>query len=378
MPLDADDLLTPDALQQLALGFERDKCASCIFSDEDIWENGAPSSPYRRPGFDPILNAADSYIFHVCAFNRERALALGVYTEPGAEFCHDWDTVLRFEQARKSIRHVPLVLYHWRAHQDSSSNSGGTNEASLRSVQHTLERIIARQTRPDLYEVKLFPIHRGIDQYAIVRRETDPMPMALLHVAPDGSPPPDLRHLALGAVCASFADDGGELVDQLDRLPPEITLILVLRSDCAVSDEAALWEAMRLFEMHPDVALAGGRVLDGHGTVVAASQPAVPATSYVDKRRDDPGAFAMALKPQTALSVPNSFFFCRRDVLRDAAISSRSGVWAERLTTFVRTRDLRIAYSPLIEAVQTPNAAADPSAAEKRQRARRALEPVDT
>ncbi len=353
MPLDSDDLLTQDALQQIALGLERHEEPALVFSDEDMLIGGVPAAPFRRPGFDPILNASDSYIFHLCAFRRERALALGVYTDQAAEFCQDWDTLRRFEEAGERIAHLPVVLYHWRAHEASSSNSGRVNEGSLASVRHVLERIIARQQKPDLYEVALFPINRGVDQYAILRRRTAPVALALVLLGANVTAPPELSWLAQGAIRAPLACRRTEdLAAALDRVPPEVAHVLVLGPNWTVRDEATLWEAMRLFEMHADVGLASGRVLDGAGTVIAACTPVLPDADWVGRKRGDPAAFAMALKPQTALGVPDAFFFSRRDLLREAALSPGPASLAERAAALARARGLRIAYSPLIEAVQ--------------------------
>ena len=96
-PLDGDDLLTADALQLLIEALTKDGGADFAFSDEDILCEGELRSPFRRTPFDAILCDADSTIWHFCGFKRDRALQLGVYSDEGAEACHDWDTVQRFE-----------------------------------------------------------------------------------------------------------------------------------------------------------------------------------------------------------------------------------------------------------------------------------------
>jgi hypothetical protein len=164
-----------------------------------------------------------------------------------------------------------------------------------------------------------------------------------------------VQQLAQGTIRTVFAARRAEdVAAELNHLPAEITHVLVLKQGCTIRNETTLWEAMRLFEMHGDVALASGRVLDETGTVVAACKPILPNAIWVGMKRDDPGAFAMALKTQSALTVPDSFFFCRRDLLRDAATSPGPASWAERLTTLAQARRLRIAYSPLIEGVLVP------------------------
>src|SRR5262245_33506436 len=127
VPMDADDLLEPDALQVLAAAIAETK-ADLVYSDEDMVTEETCVSPFRRPDFDPVLNLETSYIWHACAFRRERAARLDVYLDRGTEYCHDWDTVMRFARDGASIAHVPHVLYHWRTHAASQSHSGAQND----------------------------------------------------------------------------------------------------------------------------------------------------------------------------------------------------------------------------------------------------------
>jgi len=344
VPFDGDDLLTIDALEQLALGLLDERRPSLVFSDEDVVSGGTLASPFRRGPFDPILNLADSYVWHACAFRRDRALALGVYADPQANFCQDWDSVTRFASAGEPILHVPHVLYHWRSHAGSSSNSGQTNPGSLASVRHMLERTIAQQRRPELYEVAPFPISRGAEQLAIRRRPEAPIPLGLVRLG--AGPWPALPRQFERVVAQRAA------LSELDRLA--VDHVAVLADRCAPSGDGGCWEAMRLWEMHGDVAVIGGRILDKMGTIVA-SCATLDAPSYAGLRRDEPGPFAMALKPQTATRVPGAYFFCRTELLRAALSGGGDGAdpdaLAERVAGLARDRGLRMAYSPLIEGV---------------------------
>src|SRR5688572_13976678 len=68
VPLDGDDLLTPDALQVLASALARDPATAFAYSDEDALVEGTPRQPYWRPDWDEVLNLETSYIWHLCAF----------------------------------------------------------------------------------------------------------------------------------------------------------------------------------------------------------------------------------------------------------------------------------------------------------------------
>jgi O-antigen biosynthesis protein len=357
IPLDHDDLLAPDALQQIALAIEASPDAPFIFSDEDLLIDGALRSPFRRPGFDPILNAVDSYIWHLCAFRRERGLELGVYTDAGAEFCHDWDTVCRFAAAGDEVLHLPLVLYHWRNHARSTSHSGEPNRGSLASAKHVMAGVIARQARPDLYEIGPCPLFRGTEQYAIRRRPIDPLPIAAITFGhAEASCCPGVRERY------QFADwQSAGAAARLARLARGISAehVMVQGEALLPEEEHGCWEAMRLFEMHADVAAAAGRIIAADGRVVLCC--AIPAldggaiTRRVGAYRNDPGPFAMAAKPQTAMQLTGEYFFCRTQLIREASAQladddaplNRLG---ECLTSLIAERGLRIVYSPLIEA----------------------------
>ena len=169
VPLDADDVLEPDALEVLAAAIDREQ-ADFVFSDEDHLTGERVHTPYLRPGFDPVLNLESSYIWHLCAFSRERALELGVYSDEGAEYCHDWDTIVRFSEAGLRIAHVPHVLYHWRTHAESQSNTDTQNPGSVASMRAVVEAVLARRSAAERYEIAEFPLFRGAVEWWIRRR----------------------------------------------------------------------------------------------------------------------------------------------------------------------------------------------------------------
>jgi len=351
IPMDADDLLTVDALELMAEALNTADKPSFVFSDEDIQYDDHLDDHLRRADFDPVLNRADSYVWHACAFQRERALALDVYCDKGAEFCHDWDSVTRFADAGERIAHIPHVLYHWRAHATSSSNSGTVNIGSLNSVKHVLQRSVDNQPNPSLYAVDVFPIDRGAEQYGILRLPHDPLSIAGIKVGKanlDAEAAESKDGLIRWQVRFDTNADWAELVSAINALTEPYALWIDERYQLS---EAAAWEAMRLFEMHPDVALVSGRVLSSSNRVIASCEPQANLWSGRGMRRDEPGPFALALKPQTATKVPSQLFFCRTELLQSVSAAHPSGGdICCLIADAVHTRGLRIAYSPLIEA----------------------------
>ncbi len=275
IPLDADDLLEPDALEVLAAAIDREQ-ADFVFSDEDHLTGERAHTPYSRPGFDPVLNLESSYIWHLCAFSRERALELGVYSDEGAEYCHDWDTVVRFSEAGLRIAHVPHVLYHWRTHAESQSHTDTQNPGSLASM-----RAWSRGFSPAAAPPSATRSPSSLSFEALSNGGFAAGPSAILTL-PSWSwarPRPTWMRLphVPGLSIASHVVPVPRRLDTLsdwrmlgDALPRNVERIALLDLGCRPTSQEWVWEATKWFELQPDVAIVGGRILDDRDFVVDA------------------------------------------------------------------------------------------------------------
>lgn len=367
-PVDADDLIVPETLQVISATVA-DSQADLLYSDEETFAEGCGSSVILRSDFDPLLNLENSYIWHQQAFRREMAIDLGVYTDRGAEYCHDWDTVQRFAQAGARIVHVPHILYRWRAHAASQSNSGRQNPGSLASVKHVLERAIAAQPVPERYAVASFPVYRGAEEPHIVRRRMAPALIDAL-VLTDR---PDVRsHLRdslhreypFRSVRTLRTDLGPALQEIVGHLAAakDNGFILVVRDTSEPVGDGWAWEALKLFEFCPSLAIVSGRATDGRETIVDAGRIVDDwgglDSPYVGLRVTDPGYLALALKAQSLTCPMPDLFFVRAGMLAAAAAAAPSEVDAYSLhlwlAAFARTRNKIVGYTPLIVSRRDP------------------------
>ena len=365
-PVDADDLVEEDALEVLEAALARTS-ADFAYSDEDILPDDAALARYSRPDFDPVLNLETSDIWHLCAFRRERALELGVYSDRGAEFCHDWDTVHRFAADRASILHIPHVLYRWRTHAASQSHSGVQNEGSVASTRHVLQQVVSRQARPDLYELQPFPLFRGAEEWYIARRPDDPpaIDVLVLSYGPADAAERVVENVPFpfrGIVRISMA--GGwpaALRDMAAALDGTSSHVAVVSDRVCLSGDAWVWEAIRLFELHDDVAVVSGRVHDDQDVVIDTGRRfgswSEGYRDFVGLRRTDPGPFALALKPHS-IDVPGEVpmvvdtrFLLNALALAQERVPARL---AELLASAAAKESRRIVYSPLLEARLRP------------------------
>ena len=362
VPMDADDLLAPDALHVLAAEI-RSARPDLIYTDEDTYRDGTAVSPFFRPDFDRVLNAESSYVWHLCAYRRDEAVRLGVYTDPGAEFCHDWDTICRFARAEGKITHANHVLYHWRAHPASYSNSGGQHPGSLASTKFVLNRTIDEQSNPSLYRIVPFPIFRGAEEWCIERLPVNP-PTIEAVILGDGRALGHTSAIVQGcgfpfrAVHDCEADAAAEWSTRLRKaLDTGSEYIVVVSDECEDLDQSGIWEAVKLFEMHPDVAVVSGRLLNAADIVVACGS--VPdslgrlVSPFEGLRRTDAGPFAMALKAHCILCPATGLFAARAPFLERALERRPAGLALSALPHWLGAsaiaERLRIAYSPLLQ-----------------------------
>ncbi len=114
--LDQDDAFAEHALALVALEIDRHPDAGLIYSDEDkIDEDGLRSNPFFKPDWNPELFLGQNYINHLGCYRTDVLREIDGFRE-GLEGSQDYDLALRcIDRLRpEQIRHIPLILYHWR------------------------------------------------------------------------------------------------------------------------------------------------------------------------------------------------------------------------------------------------------------------------
>ena len=115
--MDADDLLPEDALYWVVEEINAHPNVDLIFSDEDkIDIEGRRYDPYFKPDWNPALMLSQNMFCHLGVYRHSLVKKVGSF-RLGFEGSQDHDLVLRCADATQSskIRHIPHILYHWRA-----------------------------------------------------------------------------------------------------------------------------------------------------------------------------------------------------------------------------------------------------------------------
>ncbi|MBV9968605.1 MAG: glycosyltransferase, partial [Xanthobacteraceae bacterium] len=121
--LDHDDLLSPDALAEVAIYAADHSDTDVIYSDDDkIDMDGRRYGPQFKPDWSPVLLLSYMYPSHFLVVRRSLFEALDGIRE-GFDGSQDYDLVLRASERARHVGHIPRVLYHWRAGPESIASS---------------------------------------------------------------------------------------------------------------------------------------------------------------------------------------------------------------------------------------------------------------
>ncbi len=123
--LDHDDTLSPIAFSETAKVALARPELNFIFADEDKLDHeGNRCEPYFKPAFDYERLLTQNYLSHYTAYK-----VTGDFPRLDSSFdgAQDYDFVLRYLESfgvsRKSIHHIPRVLYHWRKSDNSMAHN---------------------------------------------------------------------------------------------------------------------------------------------------------------------------------------------------------------------------------------------------------------
>ncbi|MBR3249144.1 MAG: glycosyltransferase [Clostridia bacterium] len=146
---DHDDLLPQNSLFEIVKAVNENPNIEFIYTDEDkiSMKDGQRFDPHFKPDFSIDFLRANNYICHFSVFKKELMDKLeGERSEyDGAQ---DFDLILRMSEIvkPKNILHIPKILYHWRAHPNSTAQSDFDAkpyafEAGIKAIEDHLKRM---------------------------------------------------------------------------------------------------------------------------------------------------------------------------------------------------------------------------------------------
>ena len=163
--LDHDDLLPVFSLYEVVKAINENPDAEFLYSDEDKLETtkGPRYGVFFKPDFSPYTLNSANYICHFSIFKKELMdKIVGFRSEYDGS--QDFDIVSRATEETKNIVHIPKVLYHWRAHKESTAQNSDSKpyafEAGKKVIKDHIKRYLDTDVKvtdgltPGSYEIK--------------------------------------------------------------------------------------------------------------------------------------------------------------------------------------------------------------------------------
>lgn len=145
MLTDHDDFLEPDALFEIVKRINEKPDTDIVYTDEDLTDAEGVKfhSPRFKPDYNPDFLCSINYICHIFAVRRSIMQEVGGFREE-MDGAQDWDMILRCCEKTEHIEHIARVLYHWRAHEESTAGNPESKQyavdAGRRAVQEHFRR----------------------------------------------------------------------------------------------------------------------------------------------------------------------------------------------------------------------------------------------
>ncbi len=140
--IDHDDMLAPQAVNEIVTAINKTPDADFIYTDEDKFDDsGERFDPHFKPDWSEDTLKSYNYITHLMVIKRTLFERCGGM-RTGFDGSQDHDLALRATKLANKIVHIPKVLYHWRAHMGSVALNGESKpfamEAGKRAVQESV------------------------------------------------------------------------------------------------------------------------------------------------------------------------------------------------------------------------------------------------
>ncbi|HEX4630510.1 MAG TPA: glycosyltransferase [Chthoniobacterales bacterium] len=352
--LDQDDLFAENALALVALELARHPDAGLIYSDEDkVDEAGERSNPFFKPDWNPELFLGQNYINHLGVYRTELLRRIGGFRQ-GFEGSQDYDLALRCVELLEpgQVRHIPKILYHWRAVAGSLAAVPDAKPYAKHAARRAIADYLRRKQQPGrvvrcpenieshraIYEVPtpaplvsvIIPTRDRADLLELcvksVRERTDYAPVEVLIVDNDSVEPETdelLSQFESEKIARVLRDRGTFNYSRLNNLAAAQAsgeILLFLNNDIEVENRAWLTEMVshaarsevgavgaRLW--YPDGTLQHGGVVLGMGGLASHAFPRIP--------RGHPGYYNRAFLQQDCSAVTGACMAMRKKVFRE-------------------------------------------------------------
>lgn len=308
--MDHDDLLAPEALYRCAAVLGSQSDIEVLYTDEDKVSGDGETffQPHFKPDFNLDLLRCVNYVCHLLVVKREFLEQVGCL-DSRFDGAQDYDLILRMAEQTKRFCHIPEVLYHWRAHQDSTAADPGSKDYAFEAGRRALQAHLTRMgTAAGVERERWDGVYR-------VRYDLQEMP-------------------EISVIPVNLCTTARQANEAARRAPGKILLFLDERFEPIHADTL---RKMASFAMRKEAGAVGGLVRYPDGTVCQAGfvigRNGRIWQAFEGRAADDPGYFARACCAMDVSALSVSCMMVRRDIFE------QMGGFDERFSKFYYDTD---------------------------------------
>ncbi|WP_161600799.1 glycosyltransferase family 2 protein [Teichococcus oryzae] len=349
--MDHDDLLPPHALAAVAHHVQAAPELQVLFSDEDkVDDRGRRSEPHFKPGWNAELLLSQNLVSHLGVYRRALLRRIGGFRE-GFEGSQDWDMALRATAGLRpeQVRHIPLVLYHWRQGTGAASFSESALERCAAAGRRAVSEHLARRgetgarplPQPDLpgWSRIVHPLPARPFRLSVVLTAPSPLPEKLREILRlPGSDGTEILSAGPEGPLGAARQASGEMLLFLDP---------ALRPDHPEWLAELLAQAWR-----PGVGAAGPLVMDARNRAMEAGlvvegERAWPVPYLAGLRYPAQGYHGQLRLPRQVSAVGAGCLAVRRAAFEALSLPAEADQWHLALCEGLRQSGQRIVWTPL-------------------------------
>ena len=307
--LDHDDELLPDSLYRVVEDLNHYPDSDIIYTDEDkIDEYGHQFAPHFKSDWNPELLYSVNYICHLVIYRTSLLRSVDGF-RVGLEGSQDYDLILRCAKKTTKIRHLPYILYHWRAIQGSTALSLDEKQyatkAGIKALSDHFDTEFAVEMAhiPTTYRIH-YPIPLPVPKVLLIIQSTTQDYVARIHKK--------TTYKNYEIILVNTLQERHHAIQATDAL-----LVGFLHQDIEVISEDWL-EEMVSYAIRTDIGAVGAKLLypDNriqHGGIILG----LSEYSHHYCSIDNNGYFGRLSFPQTLSAVSSACLVVRRSVYEE-------------------------------------------------------------
>jgi len=362
--LDHDDELTEDALFYVAKELNEFPDTAMIYSDEDmIDERGKRFYPKFKPDFSRDFFYSLNLVTHLSAYRTDILRKIGGF-KIGLEGSQDYDLALRFiEQIdEKQIRHIPQILYHWRAISGSVALSSDEKPYAHERAREALREHFERTG-------KKAKVERGLSQFHRVRYDLpENLPkVSLIILANKNSETAEklverlFEKTAYQNLEKVILPENLSKAESLNRAVSESSGEILCFVDASLQTLSKDWlEELTSFAIQKDIGAVGGKVLARDETVLDGGMicgfDGLVGVAFQGLPRDTDSNLFRAQVINNFSSVSAKCFAVRRTIFEELggfdAKNLPDSLFDADFCLKLRERNLRVVFTPYAEFIE--------------------------